>query len=500
MRLAVGEVKQEANTFSPVPTTLRDFEAEHFFEGEQLLRSLINTKSELCGFLERASALNADVVPLVAASAISGGPVTADTYGLIADRLLQRLKAAGPVDGVFLALHGAMVADVPGGEDATGLLLHQVRAVVGPAVPIIATLDLHANVTRRMASTATAIIGYRTWPHVDQAERGQEAADLLAATVRGEVRPACALSKLRMVLQVENGQTSSGPLAELLALARAWEAQGDCLSGSVFLVQPWLDLPEMGCAVTIICNRDGAQAQRLADELGRQVWALRHAFDVPLVPSGEALDRAIAAPGRPVVLADSADSTGSGAPGDSTAILRELLERQVACRVLIPMVDREAVAAAYEAGLNATLRLSLGGKLDSLHSRPVDLEAVVEWLGDLSFRFSGPVFTGLETQAGRVAVLMVRDTHILVSERPVWTVDPALYRAAGLEPTEAQIVVVKSPNQFRAAYGPIAYDIMVVDAPGLASGNIRDLPFRRLPRPFYPLDEDWPGAPWAAEA
>jgi microcystin degradation protein MlrC len=409
---------------------------------------------------------------------------------------LYHLQAVGPVDGIFLALHGAMVAKVPGGEDATGLLLRQVRSIVGDNLPIVATLDLHANVTQQMTDLVTALVGYRTWPHVDQAERGQEAADLLLATIRGVVRPIVALSKPRMILQVENGQTDTGPMAQLMSQARAWEADGKCLNGSVFLVQPWLDVPELGCAVTIVTDDDREGAQQLADQLGNTAWDRRHAFDTPLVPIDQAIDRAIRASGKPVVLADSADSTGSGAPGDSTAILRQLLEREITCCALLPMVDKEAVQAAHDAGLSASLRLSLGGKLDTVYSQPIDLEVEVEWLGETSFRFDGPVFRGLEVQMGRVAVLRVRNTHILVSERPMWTVDPGLYRAVDLEPTDAQIVIVKSPNLFRAAYGPIAHDIIVVDAPGLASPNLRILPFRRLPRPFYPFDEDWPGAPW----
>jgi microcystin degradation protein MlrC len=496
VRIAVGELKHEANTFSPVPTTVEHFQSEHLLRRENVLTSLAHTNTELWGFVERALTLKCSLLPLIAASALSGGPLSPETYLFLKEQLLHGLEAAGPVDGVFLALHGAMVAQVSGGEDATGLLLREVRTLVGDDTPIIATVDLHANVTEQMVSAATALIGYRSWPHIDQAQRGQEAADLLVATLRGEVHPVTALSKLRMVLQVEKGQTDSGPMAELLRRARAWEAERKCISASIFLVQPWLDLPEMGCAIIIVADGDKQLAQRLADELGQEMWNLRHAFDVQLVAIGEAIDRATRAPGKPVVLADSADSTGSGAPGDSTAILQEILGREVACRVLLPVVDKEAVQAAYSAGSGASLRVSLGGKLDSVFNSPVDVDAVIEWLGLASFHFEGPFLTGLEVQMGRVAVLRVRDIHIVVSAQPTWTVDPAMYRAVGLEPSEAQIVVVKSPNLFRAAYRPIAHEIIVVDAPGLATANLRSLPFRRLPRPFYPFDETWDGAPW----
>ena len=497
MRLAVAEIKQEGNTFTPVEATIRDFETEHVVEGEQVIKRLTDTNTEVWGFIQRASELECDILPVFAASALSGGPIAADAFCYLRDQLLKNLKKAYPIDGIFLALHGAMCANVDGGDDASGLLLREVREAIGPDIPIISTLDLHANVTRQMVEMATALIGYRTWPHIDQAERGHEAAELMVATLRNEVRPVTALSKLRMILQVENGQTSSGPMAELLSLARKWENEGKCICGSVFLVQPWLDLPEMGCAIAIVSDGDIEQAQRLADQLGQKMWDLRHSFDMHLIPIDDAIDRSLKSSGHPIIFADVADSTGSGTPGDSTAILGRILEREISCRVLIPIVDAEAVQAAHQVGIGATLSLSLGGKMDTLHSKPVALEAEVEWLGKgITYTSEGPVFTGLEIKMGTVAVLRVRDTHIVVSERPTWTIDPAMYRAVGLEPVEARIVVVKSQNTFRSPYEGIAYDALVIDAPGLSTANIRSLPFKRLPRPFYPFDEDWQGAPW----
>jgi microcystin degradation protein MlrC len=318
---------------------------------------------------------------------------------------------------------------------------------------------------------------------------------LLWATLAGIIRPATALAKLPMILPVENGQTTSGPMAGLLSQVRSWEREGRCLCGSIYLVQPWLDLPDVGCAVTIVTNGDKAEAQNLADQLAIEMWQRRHDFDVELTSLDAAIDQALQATGKPVILADSADSTGSGAPGDSTAILAGLLDRQVTCRVLLPIVDKEAVQAAFEAGHGAVVRLILGGKIDPIYSRPVAVEGKVVWLGEASFRFKGPVFTGQELGMGPVAVLRVRNIFILVSQRPTWTVDPEMYRSVGLEPTEAQIVVVKSPNQFRASYGPLAHQILVVDTPGRASANLQSLPFQRLPRPFYPFDQDWPFCP-----
>jgi microcystin degradation protein MlrC len=501
VRIGIAGIQHEANTFSEVKTTEEDFAARTLLEGRNILPALRGTNTEIWGFARRLRELEpeAETVPLLFASAVSGGSVTEKAYHNLWERLRAHIESSLPLDGLFMAMHGAMVVDgVPGGEDATGLILSGVRSVLGDDLPVIVTLDLHANVTERVACLATALIGYRTWPHIDQAERGAEAADLITKTLAGEVRPVTSLSRTRMILQVENGQSGSGPMAELLARLRSWESKRRCLSGSVFLVQPWMDLSDIGCSVAVVTDGNVEAGRSLADTLAVEMWRKRHDFDMPLVPIGEAIERSIRAKGRPVVLADSADSTGSGATGDSTAILRELQSRGANCEALLTIVDEEAVDQAFSAGQGGSLELSLGGKRDKLFGRPLDVKADVLYLGEPSFRFSGPFQTGMEFPMGRVAVLGIGGIRILVSRRPLVTVDPELFRTVGLEPLEAQIVVVKSPNLFKAAYGPIAHEIIMVDSPGLATSKIKSLPFERIPRPFYPFDEDWEGAPWAA--
>jgi len=497
MRVLLASIMHEADTFSPSKTTLECFRDRYYHEGQEIFKGLEGTNTELWGFTERLRLLDAsaELIPTVATSAVSGGALTRETFEALEARLVEMVEAAGDVDGVFMAMHGAMVAEAPDAEDATGLLIRRVRERVGVDVPIVVTLDLHANVTERMVSSASALIGYRTWPHVDQAERGAEAAELLLRAMRGEAVPVTSLCKMRMILQVENGQTRSGPMADLLSVARKWEEQGEILSGSVFLVQPWLDIPVTGCAVVVVTDGRRERGQELADTLGRRMWAKRGEFDIPLASVEEAVGRAASAGGRPVVLADPADATGSGATGDSTGILRGLLDLALDAPSILTVTDPEAVEAASRAGTGGTVRVRVGGKRDRVYNEPVEVEAQVEYTGEPSFRFKGPFQTGVRFNMGPVAVLRVGGIAILVSDHPQITVDPEIYRAVGLEPTEAQIVVVKSPNLFRAAYEPIAHEIIVVNAPGLASPDIGSLPFRNLPRPFYPFDRDWDGAP-----
>ncbi len=489
---------QETNTFSPQRCDLEDFEAYLLLEGAPAIRAqLAGARQEMGGFLARAEERGFEIEPLVVADAWSAGPVTRRAFDHILSRILDAIRAALPADGVLLALHGAMV--VEDDPDGDGAILQAVRQVVGPAVPIVATLDTHANVTRRMIDHADALVGYWTYPHIDMFETGQRAADVLFRITEAGSRPAMAFCKLPLIVPAEGMQTTSGPNHAMIEAAKTLAADPGYLDASVLLVQPWLDIPEMGSAVIVVAAdgdmaRAGAQAQVLAQRL----WDMRRAFDVDLIPIETALDRTLAAPGRPVTLSDSADSTGSGSPGDSTAILKALIARDTAETALLTIVDPQAVTACFAAGVGATVSISVGGKRDHIYNTPALVQGQVLRLEhDARFRFKGKVATGVETRLGDIAVLGIGSIRLLLSDLPALTVDPELYRSVGLEPLQAKIVVVKSPNLFRANYASISHAIIMVDAPGLSSGNLRAVPFRHISRPIYPLDGDWPAFPGA---
>lgn len=494
MRVAIGEIKQESNSFSPLLTTLDSFADGYLLYGEEIAARLANTNSEVAGFLSQ-DALEA--VPTVAAWSLSGGPLTRDTFTFLLDELLHRVRKAGALDGILLALHGAMLAE--GIDDADGAILSALRAQVGPDLPIVVTLDLHANLTQQMVDASNLLVPYRTYPHIDQFDTGARAARLLQEILHDGLRPITALEKVPMLVYSENQQTTHGPMAHLMGRADELAARPGMVAVSVLPVQPWLDVPDFGLSVLATADGDQTLARQTARALAAEAWRLRTAFDIDLVPVDEAIRLAVASPEGPVVLADSADSTGSGSPGDSTAILAALLAAPLAKPALLTVVDPETVASAHAAGLGARITVPIGGKLDHIFNRPVEVTATVQRLIiDGAFRMSGPAFTGLDIAMGHAAVLEAGQVKILVTERRVWTNDPSLYRAVGLEPQAAQIVVVKSPNLFRASYEPIASRIILVDGPGTSTSNYRRLPFTRIPRPMYPLDpvtdDDYPPA------
>jgi microcystin degradation protein MlrC len=489
MRIAIGQFMEESNTFVRQRADLDHFRATQLFHGEEILVRLRGTRSEVGGFLDVLDPAGAEVVPTVAANAVSSGPVTRAAFAHVRDALLGGLRAAGRLDGVLLALHGAMVLeDAPDGE---GELLAAVREAIGPNIPLVATLDLHATITPRMVEAADALVGYDTYPHVDLYETGMKGARLVLRAARGEIRPVTLFARAPMLVPAEGQGTSHDPMAGLLAEAKQLEARPGVLAVSLFPVQPWLDIPGTGFSVVAVA--DGlARARAIAPmvrQLAWRAWESRGRFRAELLPVDEAIARALAAEGGPFVLSESADSTGSGSPGDSAHVLERLLALGVRERCLVTVVDAPAVARAIAAGVGVDLATTVGGTLDPRYARPVPIAGRVRLLSDGRFTGSDRKSAGVEFHMGRAAVIEVGPIAVLATERPAFTVDPAFYRSVGLEPREAKIVVVKSPLQFRDGYGAFARACWVVDTPGPSTARFERLPWARLTRPLYPFDD-----------
>jgi microcystin degradation protein MlrC len=320
-------------------------------------------------------------------------------------------------------------------------------------------------------------------------ETGVRAAELLFRAARHEIHPTVSLRKAPCILPPENSQTTDGPMSEVLAEARSVEALPGVLSASVFPVQPWLDVADVGVSAVVVGDGPLADAKAHANKLVRLLWERRRRFEVPLVAPDEAVRRALASPNGPVLLVDSADGTSSGSPGDSTALLHPLLQARPSALALTTVVDPDAVAACARAGVGAAIELSIGGRRDPARHRPAVARGVVERLGGGLFTFSAGVGTGLTADMGQTAVLRVAGLRVVLMEKAVPCYDPALYRSVGLKPSEAHVVVVKSPTNFRWTYDGIAREALYVDAPGASSPRLASLPYRNVIRPLYPLDD-----------
>ncbi len=478
---------QESNTFSPVYTHYADFDPVF---GNAVLARHEGKLTEMGGFIDVLRGAGAVIRPVCAAWAITANRLIRADFERIAGEFEAHLRRARP-DALLLAMHGAQTAE--GEDDVEGHILERARAVLGQDAPIVLTLDLHANITRRMVTLATAIVGYHTYPHVDMFETGQKAARLLLRILAGEVRPTMAYRKLPLIIQAEKSQTYRGPMHKLVTTARKWEAAGQAEAVSLFPVQPWMDIDEMGCAVVSVTNANAPAAQRQVDTLARKLWDGKEEYAPELTPVAEAIERALQLGEGPVVLAESSDSTGSGSPGDSTGVLKHLVKAKLTGTAAIFLVDPAAVSRAIEAGIAAKVTMKIGGAFDKKHSKPVKVSGTVKMISDGRWVARARGYnTGITTCMGRTVVLEVGRVLILIAERSSMTVDPELFRSHGIDPEYCQIVVVKSPNGFRAAYEPIAKAIFVVDTPGCSTANLGTLRWRRIARPIYPLDAATP--------
>jgi microcystin degradation protein MlrC len=488
VRFFLAMFSHETNTFSTLPTGRAAFEAHDLRYGGEILEAFRGTGTCLGGMIDAAGERHVALVPSLAASAAPGGRVTKDVYAEVKDRLLADLAAvAGRIDGVLLDLHGAMVPE--GLDDGEGELLAGVRSVVGPALPVAVTLDFHANVSDAMVRHATLLHGYKTYPHVDMAERGREATARLAQIAAGRLRPAVAFRRPPLLPPLAGQLTARGPMRRLYDLADEMERDPRVLTVSVFAGFPLADIPDAGLTIYVAADGDQALADRLADRLRDVAWEHRGEFLHTALPVEEAVARALGMGGRPVVLADIADNTGGGAAGDGTIVLAELLragarEATVAC-----LWDPEAAEACGRAGRGASLRLRIGGKVDALAGAPLDVTGRVLAVSDGRFTYRGPMMRGLEGRLGPSAVLAVDGVKVILISQRRQTLDPEMIRCAGIDPSAEKVLVVKSTVHYRAAFEPIAHAILEVDAPGLSSSNLARFSFARVRRPIFPLDD-----------
>lgn len=490
MRIAIGQLWQETNTFNPWPTTRHEFELFGVLRGADLLEQMADT-NELGGFIQslRGWPERPEILGLVRLPAWPGGAATFETCTWLRDEFTAALRNALPVDAVLLALHGALVAE--GAPDVEGEVLRAVRQVIGPDVPLVATLDLHANVTEGMVRAADALVLFHTAPHMDVFETGRRGAAVLRRILVEGARPVTAFQKIPMVVPAEraNTQDPDSVSYQFRLFLQGLESRPEVLTAGLATVQPWLDIPEMGSAVLVVANGDAGLAVAECGRFAAQVWEQRRDYLPELVHVEEAVRQAHQERAGLVVLSDSADATTSGAPGDSNWVLRELLKYDWPRPALVTLVAPEVVEEARRRGVGAELTAPLGGVRDYRFSQPVTVTTKVAGLFDARFVLSGHLARNLPIDMGGCAVLRQGNVHIVVTSRSGPHFAPELFQAAGLDPFAASVLVAKSPCGFRAAYQARAKKILVARAPGCAPSDFWNYEYRRIPRPLWPWDE-----------
>ena len=481
-RIAIGGFQHETNTFSPTPATYDDFLQEGGWpglsRGDQIFDAVAGVNLPVAGFIEAAKRTGHDLRPLLWCAATPSGRVTRDAFERIAGELGERLSEAGPIDALFLDLHGAMVAEHL--EDGEGELLARLRRAIGPDLPIVVSLDFHANVSQAMAEQATAMVGYRTYPHVDMAETGARCAGLLDR-VMAKGALAKALRRPPFLIPLTWQCTLADPAARLFRELGALEG-GNVASLSFTPGFPPADILDCGPAV-LAYGETQAAADRAADRLSAAVLEAEGDFAGPIYEPDEAVGRAqkiAARANRPVVLADTQDNPGAGGNSDTVGLIEALLRHGAQGAVAGLLYDPAAVAAAHAAGEGTELEFAIGEGSRISGRRPLQGRFKVERLGDGRFVATGPFYAGSRMKLGPMALLNINGLRIVLSSRKQQAADQAMFRHLGVEPKEQKILALKSSVHFRADFQPIAEEILIVAAPGPNLADHRLLPYRHL--------------------
>jgi microcystin degradation protein MlrC len=479
MRVFTGGLATETNTFAPMPTGLASFRARGYYPAGTHPEALNFFAGPLHAARQRGRSRGWEVIEGMVASAQPSGTTTRAAYELLRDELLGDLRAALPVDMVVLGLHGAMVAD--GYDDCEGDLLARVRQIVGPKTVIGAELDPHNHLTPAMLDNADLLIAFKEYPHTDVLERAYELVDLCAAQVEGKIEPVAAAVDCEMLVTLH---TSREPARGFVDRIQALEGKDGILSISVSHGFAWGDVEHMGTQVLVYADRDVAKARALARRLADELIAMRDRLQVRYPDVDAALDEALAFDGGPVVLADSADNPGGGASGDSTFILRRLLERGIGNACLGPLWDPVAAHIAFEAGVGATLPLRIGGKIGPLSGAPLDAVCTVKALVP-EMRMTG--LAGTPMSMGDSALVETGGVEIVLTSLRNQAMGTDLFTQLGCDPAARKIVVVKSSQHFYASFSTIARHVVYVGAPGVVTLDLDTLPYRKIKRPKWPL-------------
>ena len=492
-RVLVAGFKHETNTFSILPTTLQSYEARGYVKGAAIVPFFKGTNTEIAAFLDGCTKHGWEPVLSVAADATPSGKLTRDCFDTIVGEIISDIGKAGKLDAVLLNLHGAMVAEHT--DDGEGTLLERVRAKVGPGAIVAATLDLHANVTKAMAKHADILVSYRTYPHVDMYEIAAETVEIVRLALNGKVKPKTFLARRAQIYGADDGRTTSpGPMTELLARsAKIKESDAGVLSASINGGFAWADIPEVGPSAVIVGDGNDPRFQDYAESLADEIWEGRHRSSVKFFSVADAIAqaKAVGREGKPVVLADFADNPGGGGYGDTTGLLRGMIEARLESAAVAAFFDPDVARACHTAGVGGTITVELGGKVDPRFGKPIEVTGTVTHLSDGHMLIEGPMMRGVALNMGMTATLKIGGVEVVINSRRFQNYDRNFFRAGGIEPAERAVLAVKSSQHFRAAYAPIASEIIVADeGGGVMSNDLRKLPYTRVPRPVYPLDLD----------
>jgi microcystin degradation protein MlrC len=487
MRVGILALLHESNTFISEPTTLRHFEENLLLTHESIREKLADTHHEIGGFFEGLAAAGIEAVPIFAARAVPFGAIAADAYDELLARMFAALDQADRLDGILVAPHGATVSERI--RDADGHWLSELRRRVGPGLPILGTLDPHANLSSLMVAATNGLVAYRTNPHLDQRARGIEAATLMARTLRGEIRPTQAASFPPMAINIERQLTSEPHCRPLYELADSQRTRPGVLSNSILLGFPYADVEEMGSAVLAVTNDSPQLAEQCAAELADYLWRHRDDFVGQLVSMDEALQRAARLEG-PIGLLDMGDNVGGGSPADSTHLVHAI-RRHAIRPAFVCLFDPPAVRQATEAGIGSRFVMQVGGRTDRRHGEPYRDEFTVLGIYDGRFHEPQPRHGGFtDCDQGPTAVVHGESgITVMLTTRRMPPFSLRQLTAFNIDPAAFHLLVAKGVNAPVAAYQPVCRQLIRVNTPGCTTADLNMLEYKFRRRPMFPFEE-----------
>lgn len=488
-KVGVAFFYHESHSFTPMITNIEHFKNEAYLTGQDIIGHYLGTKTEVGGFIDflQNKEDTVEIVPLLCAAAVPSGIVTKETYKKIEDEMLKVIKDSMPLDGILLALHGAMVVEeIPDPEEK---LLKEIRKVVGEKIPIATTLDLHANLSETILDYTPLHYGFKTYPHVDMYEQGLKAAQALYNCLFENVSYKAIMKRLPMLLPSLNMRTSTGPMKKMIDLAKEYEQLEGIENVSIFGGFPYADTESTGASIIVI-GTDERKMEEVSERLAEQYWLVKEEFLVHIPSAEEGLKIALSRNNtKPVVLADISDNPLSCGSGDTTELLRIMIDYKLENALFGGLFDMESIRRCQEVGEGKTVSLQLGGKVTPEYGQPVDVEAKVIKLSDGIFYNSGPFNKGLKVDLKAAAHIKVNNLDIVLIGRPMSANDPEMFRHLGIEPENKRILGLKVKNHFRAAFDPIIEEVIYVDTPGVSSNDLTKLHFKNIKRPIWPLDK-----------
>lgn len=486
-RIFVGGILMEVNSFNPVLSTSETFTT--WLEGKGL-ETMRGTALELGGVYARLDPeQNITVIPGFFAQACTSGPLEDRDFQAMANRLFDALRAAGPVDGVILVMHGALQSTMV--DDCEGFLAEGIRRIVGDDLPVCASLDFHAMFTRKMLDNLTSISGYQTYPHIDHYETGYRAADQMVRILKTGLQTAKIYHEIPMIMSCENSNTIDSPMASIMRRTQALLDRPGVVGGSIFMTQPWLDAEELNCSICMFCEESvWEETNREAASIIRDVWDKRREFYPPMLSVKEAMDQCRTMP-KPICFVDFGDVPPAGGSGDGTVVLEALLEAKMEEPSVVVVADPESVQKAVEAGVGQRVLFSVGGfGGEGEFNCRIPVEAEILRLDAEPFVHIGPAMKGYINQAGMRALLRSGNVYIILTEKVSFSHDQAMLRTMGLDPADMGIISMRSTHSFMSCYADVMASWLYVDTPGYSTRNLKALPFRKCRHPIYPLDED----------